>query len=134
MEIKPWHDKNPFDCPLLHAMNVLGGKWKPILVYMLSLGMHRFGEIKKKIPQVSQKVLTQQLRELETDGIVFRKVYAEVPPRVEYNLTELGIRLTPLVMDLYAWGEDYRNNVKFIEFNDQDILISEESPPVEKRA
>ncbi|MBU1169659.1 MAG: winged helix-turn-helix transcriptional regulator [Proteobacteria bacterium] len=67
----------------------------------------RFGEIKRNIPPVSQKMLTQQLRELEADGIVHRKVYAEVPPRVEYSLTERGEILKPILQDLYVWGQTY---------------------------
>lgn len=65
----------------------------------------RFGEIKRNIPPVSQKMLTQQLRELEADGIINRKIFAEVPPRAEYSLTERGLTLTPILQDLYAWGQ-----------------------------
>lgn len=65
----------------------------------------RFGELKKNIPPVSQKMLTQQLRELESDGIINRKLYAEVPPKVEYSLTDRGLTLTPILQDLYAWGQ-----------------------------
>lgn len=89
----------------MSAVNILGGKWKPIILHMLSEGTMRFGELKKNIPPVSQKMLTQQLRELEADGIIKRKVYSEVPPRVEYSLTDRGITLKPILQDLYAWGQ-----------------------------
>lgn len=101
----PWHIENPVNCPMVSAINVIGGKWKPIILHMLSSGTMRFGELKRNIPPVSQKMLTQQLRELEADGIIVRKAYAEVPPRVEYFLTEKGATLTPILNDLYAWGQ-----------------------------
>ena len=101
---KHWHTENPISCPMVSAINVIGGKWKPIILHMLSDATMRFGEIKKNIPPISQKMLTQQLRELEADGIVNRTVYAEVPPKVEYSLTERGATLKPILQDLYAWG------------------------------
>lgn len=103
--IQQWHTENPISCPMVSAINVIGGKWKPIILHMLSDGTMRFGEIKKNIPPISQKMLTQQLRELEADGIVRRKVYAEVPPKVEYSLTDLGTTLKPILQGLYAWGQ-----------------------------
>ncbi len=101
---KTWHIENSVNCPMVSAVNIIGGKWKPIILHMLSEETMRFGELKRNIPPVSQKVLTQQLRELEADGIVRRQVYAEVPPKVEYSLTELGLTLKPILQDLYAWG------------------------------
>ena len=103
-----WHNDNPLNCPLAVALNVIGGKWKPMILHMLSSGTQRYGALKKNIPAVSQKVLTQQLRELEADGIVRRTVYMEVPPRVEYALTERGVTLTPILDALYHWGEEFR--------------------------
>ncbi len=102
---KHWHVENPLNCPLVLVINIVGGKWKPIILHMLSEETMRFGELKKNIPPISQKMLTQQLRELEADGIVWRKVYAEVPPRVEYCLTDRGATLKPVLNDLYAWGQ-----------------------------
>lgn len=90
---------------MVASINIIGGKWKPIILHMLSAGTMRFGELKKNIPLVSQKMLTQQLRELELDGIVSRTIYAEVPPRVEYFLTERGATLKPILQDLYRWGQ-----------------------------
>ena len=91
---------------MVSAINIIGGKWKPIILHMLSEGTMRFGELKRNIPPVSQKMLTQQLRELEADGIVNRKVYAEVPPKVEYSLTDRGVTLKPVLQDLYTWGQN----------------------------
>jgi DNA-binding HxlR family transcriptional regulator len=104
---KTWHTENPLACPMVVAINIIGGKWKPIILHMLSTGIRRFGELKKNIPPVSQKILTQQLRELELDGIVIRTVYPEVPPRVEYSLSAIGIGLVPVLDSLYQWGEAY---------------------------
>ena len=104
---KTWHIENPLDCPMIMTINVIGGKWKPVILHMLSSGSMRFGQLKKNIPPVSQKMLTQQLRELELDGIVSRTVYPEVPPRVDYALTALGKGLSPVIETLYRWGENY---------------------------
>jgi DNA-binding HxlR family transcriptional regulator len=104
---KNWHIENPVKCPMVAAINRIGGKWKPIILHILSEGTMRFGEIKRLIPPVSQKMLTQQLRELEADGIVHRKVFAEVPPRVEYSLTKRGETLKPVLQALYTWGQAY---------------------------
>jgi DNA-binding HxlR family transcriptional regulator len=104
---KTWHTENPLSCPMVVTINIIGGKWKPIILHMLSTGIRRFGELKKNIPLVSQKMLTQQLRELELDGIVIRTVYPEVPPRVEYSLSAVGISLVPVLDTLYQWGEAY---------------------------
>jgi DNA-binding HxlR family transcriptional regulator len=101
---KQWHIENSIDCPLVAAINIVGGKWKPIILHMLSEQTMRFGELKRNIPPVSQKMLTQQLRELEADGVVHRELYPEVPPRTEYSLTPRGASLRPILQALYAWG------------------------------
>lgn len=105
---KQWHIDNPLKCPMVRAINVIGGRWKPIILHILSEGTQRFGELKKKIPPVTQKMLTQQLRELEADGLIKRHVYAEVPPRVEYSLTTKGEKLSPILNELYDWGASLR--------------------------
>ena len=84
-------------CPVTSTMSVIGGKWKPIIMWTVRGGTRRFGEIKKMIPGITQKMLTQQLRELERDGVINRKVYPVVPPMVEYSLTEYGRTLTPIL-------------------------------------
>lgn len=96
-------------CPMIEAMNVIGGKWKLTLIGRIyQQSPARFGELKRSLVGITQKMLTTQLRELEQAGIVYRKVYAEVPPRVEYTLTEYGLTLKPIVGLLYAWGEEHR--------------------------
>jgi DNA-binding HxlR family transcriptional regulator len=92
------------ECPLQAAINVIGGKWKTIVLYMLADKTLRFGELKKSIPKITQKMLTQQLRELEADGLVTRVVYPEVPPKVEYSLTEYAQELRPILAQLCEWG------------------------------
>jgi len=94
---------NANNCPMTHAMNILGGKWKPIILYLLSNGTLRFGKFFIFIPTISRKVLTDQLRELEADGLIIRKKYAEIPPRVEYSLSEKGKSLIPILVRLTEW-------------------------------
>ena len=96
--------ENILDSPLLTAINVIGGKWKTIILYMLYDQTLRFGELKKSIPNITQKMLTQQLRELEVDGLVTRVAYNEIPPRVEYSLTEYAKELGPILGRLCEWG------------------------------
>lgn len=96
------------NCPMGTAVAIIGGKWKIPILYVLRERTFRFGEIKKILPQVTQKMLTQQLRELERDGLVIRKIYAEVPPKVEYYLTPLAKKLEPILDSLCAWGKEYQ--------------------------
>lgn len=93
-----------YGCPLTAAINVIGGKWKPIIIYKLNKSSKRFGQLDVQIPGISRKVLTRQLVELFEDGIVLRTSYAESPPRVEYQLTKKGKRLVPILNSLYKWG------------------------------
>ncbi len=95
-------------CPVETTLMLIGSKWKVLILRDLDSGKMRFGELKKSIGSVSQKVLTAQLREMEADGLVIRTVYAEVPPRVEYELSELGMTLRPVIKSLWSWGEDYK--------------------------
>lgn len=95
-------------CPVETTLMLIGDKWKVLILRDLMPGTKRFGELKKSIGTVSQKVLTAQLREMETQGLVSRKVYAEVPPRVEYTLTETGYSLKPVLDAMWAWGEEYK--------------------------
>lgn len=91
-------------CPVTLTMSVIGGKWKPIILWGLRQKAKRFSEIKRAIPEVTQKMLTQQLRELEKDGIVHRKVYPQVPPKVEYSVTAYGKTLYPILEAMSQWG------------------------------
>lgn len=98
-------------CPVETTLMLISDKWKVLILRDLMNGTMRFGELKKSIDQVSQKVLTAQLRQMEESGLLTRKVYAEVPPRVEYTLTELGYSLKPILDALKAWGEAYKENI-----------------------
>ena len=93
------------DCPVMRTLEVIGGKWKPIILHYLAERPRRSGELTRLVPQASGKMLTQQLRELERDRIVRRKVYREVPPKVEYSLSTLGESLRPILLAMCAWGE-----------------------------
>ncbi|WP_280269040.1 winged helix-turn-helix transcriptional regulator [Nocardia wallacei] len=93
-----------YTCGLDATLSVLNGKWKMMILWPLSERPHRFGELRRQVPGVTEKVLTTQLRELEADGIVHREVYDEVPPRVEYSLTPLGEKLNDALLPLEAWG------------------------------
>ena len=95
-------------CPVETTLMLIGDKWKVLILRDLMPGTKRFGELKKSIGHVSQKVLTAQLRDMEATGLVSRRVYAEVPPRVEYTLTELGCSLKPVLDALWDWGEAYK--------------------------
>ena len=95
-------------CPVETTLTLIGDKWKVLILRDLMPGTKRFGELKKSVGSVSQKVLTAQLRDMEEKGLVHREVYAEVPPRVEYSLTDLGKSLKPILDALQSWGEDYK--------------------------
>ena len=95
-------------CPVETTLTLISNKWKVLIVRDLLAGTKRFGELQRSVGNVSQKVLTAQLREMEEDGLVDRKVYPEVPPRVEYSLTELGRSLEPVLSAMWNWGEEYR--------------------------
>ena len=95
-------------CPVETTLMLIGDKWKVLILRDLMDGTKRFGELKKSIGSVSQKVLTAQLRDMEEKGLVERKVYAEVPPRVEYTLTETGYSLKPILDAMWTWGEQYK--------------------------
>ena len=96
-------------CPVETTLTLIGDKWKVLILRDLLPGTKRFGELKKSIGNVSQKVLTAQLRAMEESGLVHREVYAEVPPRVEYSLTDLGKSLKPVLDSMWAWGENYKS-------------------------
>src|SRR3954467_14616450 len=95
-------------CPVTAALSVIGGKWKVIILWHLQDGVKRFGELQRLVKGISQKMLTQELRDLEECGLVSRKVYPVVPPKVEYSLTETGWSLKPVLEQLSEWGSEYR--------------------------
>lgn len=96
-----------YHCTVEAALDVIGGKWKPLILWALGDRVMRFGELQKGLPGVNAKMLTKQLRELEEDGVILRTVYAEVPPRVEYSITEFGTTLIPILEALCDWGAGY---------------------------
>ncbi len=104
---------NPNACSLVHTMNVIGNKWKPIILYLLSNGSMRFGKLNALIPTISKKVLTSQLRELENDGLLSRQSFAEIPPRVEYALTEKAQGLLPVLRQLSDWAIEAYPDIQF---------------------
>jgi len=101
-----------YGCPVEATVDVLGGKWKAVILYYLFRGPRRFNELRRLLPNVTQRMLTLQLRELELDGIVHREIFKQVPPRVEYSLTEFGVSLGPIIMQMRDWGEMYMEQVQ----------------------
>ena len=105
--------RHEYYCAVELTLNVIGGKWKPIILYHLGQErVRRFGELRQSIPNITQKMLTQQLRELEQDGLVHREVYAQVPPKVEYSLTSFGRSIMPVLHSLCQWGQSYEARFK----------------------
>ena len=101
----------PLDpCPVEATVSVLSGKWKPQILFHLLQGTRRFGELRKRLPQITPHLLSIHLRDLERAGVVSRHAYAEIPPRVEYSLTEFGRSLEPILLMMVQWGEHYLNN------------------------
>lgn len=118
---------NPdYGCPIEVTLDVIGGKWKGMVLYCLLKGTARFNELRRLIPKATQRVLTTQLRELEQDGVIRRKVYPEVPPRVEYSLTEFGLSLKPILELMGAWGEEYRQLVEELALRRSETLPTEQ--------
>ncbi|UIR56772.1 helix-turn-helix transcriptional regulator [Sphingobacterium sp. SRCM116780] len=98
-------DFNPFNCGVVHFLNIVGGKWKVLVIYAVSKKCNRFSLLQKTIPHISKQMLINQLRELEDDGLLERQIFAEVPPRVEYALTEYGNSMMSVILDIQKWGE-----------------------------
>jgi DNA-binding HxlR family transcriptional regulator len=112
LEVKERINLQDINCEKELTLAVIGGKWKLIIMWHLGLeGTKRFGELKRLIPGITQKMLTNQLRELEEDLLIYREVFAENPPKVEYSLTGYGQSLMPLLQMMYDWGKSYRENV-----------------------
>jgi DNA-binding HxlR family transcriptional regulator len=100
-----------YGCGLEAALAVVGGKWKPIVLWQLAQAPRRFGELRRLVTGISEKMLIQQLRELEADGIVVRKDFQEIPPRVEYSLTEFGVSLGQALRPLCEWGREHTERI-----------------------
>lgn len=100
-----------FACPVAVTVDVIGGKWKGLILYHLVPGPRRFNELRRLMPEITQRMLTLQLRELEHDGIVHREIYQQIPPKVEYSFTDFGETLKPIIFLMRDWGEVYENEV-----------------------
>lgn len=107
-------------CPVETTLDIIGGKWKGIILYQLIGGTKRFNEFRRLNPGITQFMLTLQLRELERDGIVHREVYKEVPPKVEYSLTDFGRTLEPIIVSMKKWGETYKIRLKDIRTEQEE--------------
>ena len=105
------------DCPITNSLKLIGGKWKIAIIYNLMKGPTRFGELKKVLSPITQQMLTKQLRELERDQIINRKVYEVVPPKVEYSLTEMGLSLKPVLNSWCQWGNENQKLMQKIIHN-----------------
>jgi DNA-binding HxlR family transcriptional regulator len=98
-------DFNPNNCPVTHCMNKIGGKWKPIVIFLINMGKNRFSLLQKAIPDISKQMLVNQLRELEVDNLIERTIFAEIPPRVEYKLSDYGETVLPIISVMKDWGK-----------------------------
>jgi DNA-binding HxlR family transcriptional regulator len=117
--------KSQFACPVEASLDVIGGKWKCVILHHLNDGTKRFNELMRLMPDVTQRMLTRQLRELEADQILSRRVYPEVPPRVEYSLTEYGKTLEPILKMLCKWGDEHIGKINEIR-NGSALYINED--------
>lgn len=106
-ELRKLKDYNPENCPVIYSLNKIGNRWKLLVIHYIKQGYNRYSTLQKVIPNVSRQTLTNQLRELEADGILERIIFQEIPPRVEYNLTELGLSLQPIITEMSKWGLKY---------------------------
>lgn len=107
-------DFNPFNCPVTTCMNKIGGKWKPVVIYLISMGKNRFSLLQKAMPDISKQMLVNQLRELESDHLIERVIYAEIPPRVEYKITEYGATVLPIISIMADWGKADSNRTQVL--------------------
>lgn len=98
-----------YNCSMELTLDILGGKWKPIIIWQLGKKTMRFNELRRSLPNITQKMLTQQLRSLEKDELINRVIYNQVPPKVEYSLTDYGRSLLPILNDLCKWAINYSN-------------------------
>ena len=104
-----------YGCPIEATLDVIGGRWKGAILYRLLDGRRRFGELRRFLPDLTQRMLTLQLRELEIDGVIERTVYREVPPRVEYSLTDFGMSLKPVLLLMCDWGKGYNDKIESLK-------------------
>jgi DNA-binding HxlR family transcriptional regulator len=105
--IKKTKEFMPGNCPVVFCMNIIGGKWKPSIIHMIRTDRNRYSVLLKNIKEISKQTLTNQLRELEHDGIIDRVIFPEIPPRVEYSITDYGKTLLPIIDSMYIWGKQH---------------------------
>jgi len=96
-----------YKCSIALALSIIGGKWKPLILWHLKDKIFRFGELKRTLNPITQKMLTQQLRELESDGLIYRNIYTQIPPKVEYSLTDKGLTVLPILEMISKWGANF---------------------------
>ena len=101
----------PGNCPVGYTMNIIGGKWKPSIIHRIRTDRNRYSLLLKTIPEISKQTLTNQLRELEADGVIDRVIFPEIPPRVEYSITEFGATLLPIIDSMYQWAKVHMPNL-----------------------
>jgi DNA-binding HxlR family transcriptional regulator len=101
----------PGNCPVGYTMNIIGGKWKPSIIHRIRTDRNRYSLLLKSIPEISKQTLTNQLRELEADGVISRVIFPEIPPRVEYSITEFGATLLPIIDSMYQWAKVHMPNL-----------------------
>jgi DNA-binding HxlR family transcriptional regulator len=121
--------KQPLECPIEAFIGIIGGKWKLCILYQLFQGTKRYGELKRLVPNATERMLTLQLRELEVSGIVKRTVYPEVPPKVEYSLTELGLSLEPVLQTMLNWSEKHLQQNRGTQLSEIDAEVSSVKRP-----
>lgn len=117
-----------FRCPVEACLAVIGGKWKGVILFHLLGGTKRFNELRRLLPEVTQRMLTRQLRELESDQIILRTVYPQVPPKVEYSLTEFGRTLQPVLLTLQKWGLEYLEQISAIRQSGAQSFTTDNAP------
>lgn len=123
------NEENSINCPVAKPQNIIAGKWKLTILWLLSNNTRRFNELQRLLPSISRGILTRQLRELEIDYLIHREVYKEVPPKVEYSLTELGESFIPVLQRIAEWGRQYEKMKSDLEqsaseTNNIDIKLS----------
>lgn len=105
--IRKLKDYNPGNCPVVYSLNKIGNRWKLLILHYIKQGFNRYSSLQKVIPDISRQTLTNQLRELEADGILKRIIYQQIPPKVEYKLTDIGLSLEPIIQEMSKWGLKY---------------------------
>lgn len=110
IRVKKTKEFMPGNCPVVFCMNIIGGKWKPSIMHMIRTDRNRYSVLLKNIKEISKQTLTNQLRELEHDGIIDRVIFPEIPPRVEYSITDYGKTLLPIIDSMYVWGKAHMSS------------------------